>query len=248
MGQKLWGISPTNADKPNWLTDKQKENTVATKGGWVLKHPSGIFETLVAVAGLQTKLGAATVTAVRWMEAALKTNVAGSLYVDFDEQVTVTGSPTIALSGGAPIASVTLVSGGTGYTTAAAVVTGDGFGAQVDTTITDGVVAITLVQPGSGYSVAHIAITGDGADASATIALGSPLAVTATYASMAGNGNALVFTFPALNNSGDTLHVGAQSIALTGGTIVETLFPTTNAVLTIAAEDLPGTTLPVTVP
>jgi len=244
MGQALWGISPTNTVKPNWLTDAQKENTIATKSGWAYKHPSGIVETLVSIANLSGKLGAAAVTAVRWLESTIAASAVGTLYVDFDEPLAVTGVPSIVLTGGAPIDSIVLVDGGTGYTEATAAIVGDGFGATASVVITDGVLAVTLVAPGSGYRTASVVITGDGIDAEFTATLGTAIEVTATFSELAGVDNSMVFTFTA-PAAPDTLAILAQSIALNAGTIVELDAPGTAAVLAIGAEDL-TTTLPVT--
>lgn len=246
MGKALWGINSTNTAKPIWLTDKQKEQTIATKGGWVLKHPSGISEKLVAIANLSGKLGPAAITEVRWSKTSILKNTVGTLYVDFDEPIAVTGVPRITLTGGAPLASVTKISGGTNYTTATAVVKGDGFGAVANAVVElDKSVTVTLTNLGSGYRTASIVVTGDGAGANYTVALGTPVSITASYTVLEGVNNSMVFSFTAPNNYGDTLKVNAQSIALNGGTIVEALSPSTPAVLVIGAEDL-GTSLSVT--
>jgi hypothetical protein len=163
MGQKLWGIKAGNEVKPSWLNDKQKENTFATNSGWTLRHGSGIEETLVAIANLKTKLGAASITEVKFGTGTYTAGTAKTIRVTYNEKVTVTGSPTLVVTG----------------------------------------------------SVAG--------------------AITATYSSTAGQGNVLVFTFtvPAAAN---VLTVGAQSIALAGGTVVETsVTPTVNADLAISA-------------
>lgn len=163
MGQKLWGIKAGNEDKPSWLNGAQKENTFATNAGWVLRHNSGIEETLVAIANLKSKLGAASITEVKFGAGTYTAGTTKTIRVTYNEKVTVTGSPTL-------------------------VVTGSVVGA-----------------------------------------------IAATYTSTAGQGNVLVFSFtvPAAAN---VLTVGAQSIALNAGTIVETgVTPTVNADLAISA-------------
>lgn len=163
MGQKLWGIKAGNEDKPSWLNAAQKENTFATNAGWVLRHNSGIEETLVAIANLKSKLGAASITEVKFGTGTYTAGTTKTIRVTYNEKVTVTGSPTLVVTG----------------------------------------------------SVAG--------------------AITATYTSTAGQGNVLVFSFtvPAAAN---VLTVGAQSIALNTGTIVETgVTPTVNADLAISA-------------
>lgn len=99
MGQKLWGIKSGNEDKPIWLTDAEKENTFATNGGWVLRHPSGIDETLVAVANLKTKLGAASITEVRFGTGTFTEATTKTVRVTYNEKVTVTGNPTLVVTG-----------------------------------------------------------------------------------------------------------------------------------------------------
>lgn len=163
MGQKLWGIKAGNEDKPSWLNDAQKENTFATNAGWVLRHNSGIEETLVAIANLKSKLGAASITEVKFGAGTYTAGTTKTIRVTYNEKVTVTGSPTLVVTGSV-----------------------------------------------------------DGA-------------IAATYTSTAGQGNVLVFSFtvPAAAN---VLTVGAQSIALNAGTIVETgVTPTVNADLAISA-------------
>jgi len=164
MAQTLWGVKSGQSEmKPNWLTDKQKESTVATNAGWVLRHNSGIEETLVAVANLKTKLGAASITEVKFGTGAFTAGTSKTVRVTYNEKVTVTGSPTLVVTG----------------------------------------------------SVAG--------------------AITATYSSTAGTGNVLVFTFtvPVAPN---VLSIGAQNIALAGGTITETgVTPTVNAEVAIRA-------------
>lgn len=99
MGTKLWGITAGSEAKPNWLTDEEKESTFATNGGWVLRHPSGIEETLVAIANLKTRLGAASVTEVKFATGTYTAGTTKSVRVTFNEKVTVTGTPTIAVTG-----------------------------------------------------------------------------------------------------------------------------------------------------
>ena len=114
MGQGLWGIKSGNEVKPNWLTPAQKENTFATNGGWVLRHNSGIEEPLVAIANLKTKLGAANVTEVRFGVGPWTAGTTKTIRVVFNEKVTVTGAPTIVVTGsvaGAVTATYTSTAG-----------------------------------------------------------------------------------------------------------------------------------------
>lgn len=164
MAQTLWGVKAGQSEmKPNWLTDAQKENTFATNAGWVLRHNSGIEETLVAVANLKTKLGAASITEVKFGTGTYTAGTTKTVRVTYNEKVTVTGSPTLVVTG---------------------------------------------------------ATAG---------------AITATYSSTVGQGNVLIFSFT-VPASPDTLSIAAQSIALAGGTIVETaVTPTVNADVAVSA-------------
>ena len=99
MGQKLWGITSGNEDKPNWLTDEEKENTFATNAGWVLRHASGIDETLVALPNLKVRLGAASVTEVRFAGGTYVEGTSKTVRVTYNEKVTVTGNPTMVVTG-----------------------------------------------------------------------------------------------------------------------------------------------------
>lgn len=99
MGQKLWGITSGNEDKPIWLTDAQKENTFATNGGWVLRHNNGIEETLVSIANLKARLGAASITEVRFGTGTYTAGTTKTIRVTYNEKVTVTGNPTLVVTG-----------------------------------------------------------------------------------------------------------------------------------------------------
>lgn len=97
-----WGTGGVSGDKkPTWLNDADKERTYATHRGWVIKHPSGIEEVLVAIRGLDTnaKLGKAEVTSVRFSNAPFTAGATKFINVSFDELVTVSGIPTITVTG-----------------------------------------------------------------------------------------------------------------------------------------------------
>ena len=114
MGQKLWGIKSGNEDKPIWLTDAQKENTFATNAGWVLRHNNGTEEVLVALANLKTRLGAASVTSVKFGTGTFTEATTKTVRVTYNEKVTVTGTPTLVVTGataGAITASYTSTTG-----------------------------------------------------------------------------------------------------------------------------------------
>jgi hypothetical protein len=164
MAQTLWGVKSGQSEmKPNWLTDAEKENTFATNAGWVLRQPTGIEETLVAVSNLKTKLGAATITEVRFGSGVFTAGTTRTVRVSYNEKVTVTGNPTLVVTG---------------------------------------------------------SVEGP---------------ITATYSSTSGQGNVLVFSFT-VPDAPNTLSIGTQTIALAGGTIVETgVTPTVNAERLITA-------------
>lgn len=98
---KLWGKTSGDEHKPVWLTDAQKENCYATSAGWVLKHNNGIEELLVAVAGLSLagKLAAATITSVKFGSGTYTAGTTKTVRVQFNEKVTVTGNPTLVVTG-----------------------------------------------------------------------------------------------------------------------------------------------------
>jgi hypothetical protein len=239
MGQALWGIKSGDEAKPNWLTDDEKENTFASNSGWVLRHASGIEETLVAIADLKSRLGAASITEVKFGTGTYTAAGTKTVRVTFNEKVTVTGSPTLVVTGKGGVASVAVDVAGTGYTTAPTVAFsgGGGTGATATATVVAGeVTAITVTNAGTGYTSAPtVTLTGVGADATAIATINSAGAVTATYSSTTGQGNVAVFSFT-VPVAGNVLTIGAQSISLAGGTIVETdVTPTVNAALAISA-------------
>jgi len=83
----------------------------------------------------------------------------------------LTGNPTFDVNG--EVDSVSVVSGGSGYTTASVTISGDGSGATATATIVgDAVDSINVTSEGSGYSFAIASINGDGTDATADVILG----------------------------------------------------------------------------
>lgn len=78
------------------------------------------------------------------------------------------------------IDSFTVTASGSTYTTATAVVVGDGIGATANVTIVAGeVTAVNVTAGGSGYSFAFVTISGDGSGATATVNLGDTDALPA---------------------------------------------------------------------
>jgi len=172
----LWGATDADESKPKWLTTAQKKEVFANTTGWVVEGGSTMTgndntaaapEILAAIGGLTTKIGAADITDVEWITSTADKSEGFTLSVRvrWNEAVTVTGNPTLAVT-----------NGNQG--------TGSGRGPH------------TLV-----------------------------------YASGSGS-NELVFSLAiaaanAATNANDVLSVGAQTIALAGGTIKDTADGTT---------------------
>ena len=167
----LWGITDADESKPKWLTDEQKKEVFANNSGWVVEGGSTMTgcdntdaqpEILACIGNLTTGIGAADVTEVEWITTTADKSAGFTLSVRvrWNEAVTVTGNPTLAVTNG---------------------------------------------NQGSG--------SGRGPH-------------TLVYASGSGT-NELVFSLAiaaanAATNANDVLTVGAQTIALAGGTIKDT--------------------------
>ena len=107
----LWGNSDADESKPKNLTTAEKKAVYATASGWVREAGSALSgnnntsatpELLVAISALSTNLGAADVTEVEWITTAADKSEGFTLSVRvrYNEPVTVTGSPTIAVTNG----------------------------------------------------------------------------------------------------------------------------------------------------
>ena len=109
----LWGASDADESKPKWLTTAEKKNVIATQSGWVRKagtaesgndNTSADVEVLAAISGLSVSLGQATITYVDWTSSVATFDKSEgftlSVTVGYNEAVTVTGSPTIAITNG----------------------------------------------------------------------------------------------------------------------------------------------------
>ena len=107
----LWGATDSDESKPKNLTTAQKKQVFANASGWVLEAGSALSgndnasatpEVLVAIGGLATSIGAADVTEVEWITTAADKSAGFTLSVRvrYNEAVTVTGSPTIAVTNG----------------------------------------------------------------------------------------------------------------------------------------------------
>ena len=107
----LWGNSDADESKPKWLTADEKKEVFANTSGWVVEAGSAMTgnnntsaqpEILVAIGNLTTNIGAADVTEVEWITT-LADRSAGytlSVRVRWNEAVTVTGNPTLAVTNG----------------------------------------------------------------------------------------------------------------------------------------------------
>ena len=107
----LWGNSDADESKPKNLTTAEKKEVYATASGWVREAGSALSgnsntsadpEVLVAISALSTNLGAADVTEVEWITTAADKSAGFtlSIRVRYNEAVTVTGSPTLAVTNG----------------------------------------------------------------------------------------------------------------------------------------------------
>jgi len=128
----LWGKTESDESKPKWLDRVNKnglaEDCFATEQGWVLRHYKGTDkntarywdELLVAIGGLAggtsatTLLGEADVTAVFFEQEALEQGDTGTVVVIYNEQVDVTGNPTLAVTGSVTGAITATFARGTG--------------------------------------------------------------------------------------------------------------------------------------
>ena len=107
----LWGNSDADESKPKNLTTAEKKEVYATASGWVREAGSALSgnnntsatpELLVAISALSTNLGAADVTEVEWITTAADKSEGFTLSVRvrYNEAVTVTGNPTLAVTNG----------------------------------------------------------------------------------------------------------------------------------------------------
>ncbi len=107
----LWGNTDADESKPKWLTTAQKKEVYANAEGWVVEAGSTMTgndntnadpEILVAIGGLATNIGAADVTEVEWITTTADKSAGFTLSVRvrYNEAVTVTGSPTLAVTNG----------------------------------------------------------------------------------------------------------------------------------------------------
>ena len=107
----LWGATDADESKPKWLTTAQKKEVFADTTGWVVEggstmtgndNTSAAPEILAAIGSLTTKIGAADITGVEWITTAADKSAGFTLSVRvrWNEAVTVTGNPTLAVTNG----------------------------------------------------------------------------------------------------------------------------------------------------
>ena len=107
----LWGITDADESKPKWLTDAEKKEVFANNSGWVVEGGSTMTgcdntdaqpEILACIGNLTTGIGAADVTEVEWITTTADKSAGFTLSVRvrYNEAVTVTGSPTLAVTNG----------------------------------------------------------------------------------------------------------------------------------------------------
>ena len=107
----LWGATDADEAKPKNLTTAEKKEVFANNNGWA-REAGSIWsgndntnadpEVLVAVSGLADSIGAADVTGVEWITttADRSAGYTMSVRVRWNEAVTVTGNPTLAVTNG----------------------------------------------------------------------------------------------------------------------------------------------------
>ena len=107
----LWGATDADEAKPKNLTTAEKKEVFANNNGWAREagsiwsgngNTSADPEILVAISGLADAIGAADVTEVEWITTAADKSdgFTLSVRVRYNEAVTVTGSPTLAVTNG----------------------------------------------------------------------------------------------------------------------------------------------------
>ena len=104
----LWGTSDSDESKPKNLTTAEKKECYATASGWVREAGAALSgngntnadpEILVAVSGLAVSLGAADITEIEFVTTSFSKGTGVTLTVDvrFNEEVDVTGTPTLTV-------------------------------------------------------------------------------------------------------------------------------------------------------
>jgi hypothetical protein len=179
----LWGSSSSDESKPKNLTTADKAEVYANESGWVVRagskltgngNTSATPEVLVTIGGLGTALAAASISSTQFDISEFDVSAGGTLSatVNYNEQVTVVGSPTIVVSNSRAV----------------------------------------------GCSAATLTLTKSAATANAI-----------TFTLVVGAAGSTI-------SADDVLSIGAQNVALAGGTIKDTAAATdTNALVAISA-------------
>lgn len=101
----LWGITTGTEDKPKYLKQEDKNNTVAKAEGWVLKKAVGsrnLEEILVAVGSatnLATAIAEATITGVWFKAASYDQGDTATVVINWNENVDITNGATLVVTG-----------------------------------------------------------------------------------------------------------------------------------------------------
>lgn len=101
----LWGISTADESKPKYLTQEEKNRTIAKVDGWNLRTTIGSRiqdEILVATTPgtlLTTALAEATISAVHFAATTYAQTDAAKVVVVYNELVNVTGGETLVVTG-----------------------------------------------------------------------------------------------------------------------------------------------------
>ena len=124
-----WGATDSDESKHKYIIDSEKKEAYADAKGWVRQagtkasgndNPNATPDFLVAIGSLATKLGQATIDAVRFTSTSVS-GAGGSVVrveVDFNEQVTVSSQSCLMVvtnsqAGGGGAANLTLTMDGT---------------------------------------------------------------------------------------------------------------------------------------
>ena len=107
----LWGATDSDESKPKNLTTAEKLEVSASAKGWVREagsilsgndNASATPEVLVALRGLEVKLGAADITEITFVTTAFDKSAGGNidLLVRFNEAVDITGTHRVSITNG----------------------------------------------------------------------------------------------------------------------------------------------------
>ena len=112
-----WGATDADESKPSFLTDAEKRNAYATTKGWVYPaagndNASADAEVLVAIGGLSgsTGINIADISSLNWAVDGFDKSAGGAIsaVVNYNEEVTVTGTPRLTLTNDTPSRNVVL--------------------------------------------------------------------------------------------------------------------------------------------